>query len=165
MLIPQWASTKPGFPRYLKLSSCKGCGICSWEWEYLVLPFLWHQGPRTKCWQICTLTHIYKGSIFSWSERMYEAVHWAMYVPFPKNAKLKKKKRVLAEIGLPAFIWSQWKRLIQKIGPTSNSTKKGQYIVLEVGNPFTFLSMVKSQTSCHINQNQFNSSTLLISDL
>ena len=43
----------------------------------------------------------------------------------------------------------------KKIGPTFISTKKSQYIVLEVGKPFTFISMVKSQTSFHINQRLF----------
>ena len=36
-------------------------------------------------------------------------------------------------IGLSAFIWTQWTILIQKkIGPTSFFTRKGQYLVLQV---------------------------------
>ena len=33
--------------------------------------------------------------------------------------------------------------------------RKYQYIVSEVGNPFPLILVVKSQTSCHINQRLF----------
>ena len=74
-----------------------------------------------------------------------------MYVPVPKYFK----GVFLANIDLSALNGHNGQDSYKKIGPTSISTKKCQYIVLEVWNPFTFISMVKSQTSCHINQRLF----------
>ena len=81
----------------------------------------------------------------------YEAVYWAMYVPVPKVAKLKSLFSKCFFWLLLVFLLSyghNGQHWYKRIGPT----RKLQYIVLRVGNPFSSILMVKRLTSCHISQ-------------